>query len=117
MESGALPWEASRPLLDFLNRKSWADVLQRPTNGVARWYWRLYQVARPGGDESGDEQGEELDRIELMAIQLAGDELSRVLTDQVKRSIEGWLACKGWTEDGEQLYYARVSQGLYPIAL
>lgn len=91
MESGVLPWEASRPLLDLLSRSTYADAIHRPTNRVARWYWRLYQVGRP----EGDEQGEYLDQIELMAYQLSGTDISGDLMEQYKRSLEGWLACKG----------------------
>ena len=139
-------WEASRPLLDLLGRNTWADGPRRPTNGIARWYWRLYQVAKTEGDEQEDGPGrveaepcqtsalpyrplyedkqgprglrpDELDRIEVMAYKTGGYEMSRELTEQELRSVEGWLVCKGWTEEGEQLYMARVSQGLYPYVL
>ena len=115
MGSDGLPWEASSALLDLLRRKSPDGELRRPTNGVARWYWGLYQVARPEKEEFGDpdEYENALNSLEVMASTLAAYETPQGLPDLLKRSVEGWLVCKGWTEEGEQRYKEGVCKGLW----
>ena len=115
MESGLLPWEASRTLLDFINRNGRAGELgtERPTNRLAKWFWRIYQVAQPLGDGLDNSGNTELDRVESTARRIVAYENSGIVPEPVLRSLEGWLACHGWTEDGETHYY----QSDYPYHL
>ena len=118
MESGLLPWEASQPLLDFLERRGRPAEIgtERPTNRLAKWFWRLYQVAEPSDKPEGGPHGPtELERVEAMARQIAAHETSGGVPEWALRAVEGWLACHGWTADGEKHYNERVGQGVYPF--
>ncbi len=118
MEASYLPWEASRALLNFFVGRGRPDRIgtERPTNRLAKWYWRLYQVAEPEEDEWQHNLGPtELDRVEAMARQIAAHETSEGVPEYALRAVEGWLASRGWTEDGETAYYEGVTRGWWLV--
>src|SRR5581483_2832123 len=57
--AGALPWEAARPVLDYL-RLCDQQGLPRPTVRAARWFWRLRLAAPTLPDEDADRFAREL---------------------------------------------------------
>ena len=117
-ERGDLPWEASRALLDFFVGRGRPDRIgtERPTTLLARWYWRLYQVAQPEEDEWQHNLGPtELDRVEAMARQIAAHETSEGVPEHALRAVEGWLACHGWTKEGETEYFKGAGRGWWLV--
>lgn len=102
MEQGALPWEASRPLLNFLESQRLDN--ERPTILRARWYWRLFQAARDG----------ETLGLDWLSAQLAAREVLGLGGDSFYRMVEGWLACGAGTDEGRARHAEAVERGMFP---
>lgn len=99
MEDGALPWEASQPILDLLRH---LRPFGRPVTRTVKWYWRVC-LAAPDLDI-----GERL----RIAGQFAGWEVLGDRRAEKIETIECYLAFAPWrSKESAQEYEAAIEAG------
>ena len=99
-ESGVLPWESARALLDEIAFRHAFGM--RITVRWARWFWRLRKSApdAPAGAIRSTASA-------LTAMQVVGGP-----PDTALRAVEGWLAFRVWSEEGDSLSTGRAAYKL-----
>jgi hypothetical protein len=97
METGALPWEASRSALELLRHRH-RHGMGRPLVGVVRWFWRLSEIAPDADIRFRNHAAMSLHSLE-------GREEGWPMLDRSRRAIEWWLAYRPWGSDAKKAAY------------
>lgn len=103
-DAGLLPRASVRALLDEIAYWNQRKNGLRRTVRWARWYWRLYEAA---GVASSLDPEPVVAAMRLAASTLSALEVSGELTRERYRTLELWLAYRGWTEDADGDSYGK----------
>ena len=101
MENGALPWEASRAVLDLLRYRTEIELVP-PTIREAQWFWRV-TLAIPDAP---------IEKRQKIAMRIAIHEIAFNPSPQTFTAIQWEMAYQPWRLAKDQQAYDRLPSNL-----
>ncbi len=116
MESGAIPWEASRALLDWLKFRVMGGRNQPPLNRQAAWFWRVTQALPEAPIEKRDMLSYFYTLIDAFESDTARREESRAHFQWEDLVFQGWRSADAKKEYESALKAKTIPRSRFHIS-